>query len=79
MFSSQMMNSVTGIACNNARIRDLMRQRRREKVWAWLTLFTLILCWDASIKLDERVSPPLVRTDHIGEAADAESVSVRKR
>jgi hypothetical protein len=80
MFSSQMMNSVTtGIACKNARTRDLIRQRRREKVWAWLTLVTLILCWDASIRLDERVSPPRVRTDHVGEAADAGNVSVRRR
>jgi hypothetical protein len=48
-------------------------------MWAWLTLVALILCWDASMRLDERVSPPRVRTDHIGEAADVESISVRRR
>jgi hypothetical protein len=43
------------------------RQRRLEAMWAWLSLVTLILCWDASARLDTRVSPPRVRIAHAGE------------
>ena len=31
-------------------------QRRRESMWAWLSLLTLVLCWDASARLEMRVS-----------------------
>jgi hypothetical protein len=44
--------------------------QRREAAWAWLSLVTLILCWDASARLDERVSPPRVRIAHAGDSAD---------
>jgi hypothetical protein len=43
-----------------------MTQRRREAVWAWMSLLTLLLCWDASLRLEERVSPPRVRIAHAG-------------
>ena len=80
MFSQQTLNSLAASReCDDATARDSVRQARREKVWAWLTLLALILCWDASIRLDERVSPPRVRIAHIGEAADVESVSVKRR
>lgn len=50
------------------RLRSLVRERhRREQVWAWLTLVTLIVCWDASERLDERVSPPRTRVAHVVE------------
>jgi hypothetical protein len=43
-------------------------QRRREAMWAWLSLLTLVLCWDASARLETRVSPPRVRMAHAGES-----------
>jgi hypothetical protein len=64
-------------ADGNGREQESVRQHRREKVWAWLTLFALVLCWDASIRLDERVSLPRVRIAHVGEAADVESASIK--
>jgi hypothetical protein len=36
-------------------------------MWAWLSLLTLVLCWDASARLETRVSPPRVRIAHAGE------------
>lgn len=44
---------------------------RRERAWAWLSLLTLILCWDAAARLDERISPPRVRIAHAGEREEA--------
>jgi len=80
MFSNQVVGSVVvGVERSSTHAQDSVRQRRREKMWAWLTLVALILCWDASMRLDERVSPPRVRTDHIGEATDVASVLVRRR
>ena len=55
------------------RLRSLVRERqRREQVWAWLTLVVLIICWDASSRLGERVSPPRSRIAH---ALDEEEMS----
>jgi hypothetical protein len=52
-------------------------QRRIEHAWAWLSLFTLLLCWDVSLRLDQRVSPPRVRIAH---AVDHEELpGARKR
>jgi hypothetical protein len=48
---------------------------RRERVWAWLSLLTLIVCWDASARLDQRVSPPRVRIAHAGELSDEKQVA----
>ena len=79
MFSDQIVTSVPVRKHECRRAEESVRQIRREKVWAWLTLFALILCWDACIRLDERVSPPRVRIAHIGEAADVESVSIKRR
>ena len=79
MFGSQVVRSVAVCDRRNTRAQDSVRQHRREKVWAWLTLFALILCWDASMRLDERVAPPRVRIAHVGEAADVESVSIKRR
>jgi hypothetical protein len=79
MFSDHVLSSSTVRPATSSRLTDSVRQDRREKAWAWLTLFTLILCWDASLRLDERVSPPRVRIAHIGEAADVESVAIKRR
>jgi hypothetical protein len=47
------------------RLKTLVRERqRREQVWAWLSLVVLIICWDASARLEERVSPPRTRIAH---------------
>jgi hypothetical protein len=46
-------------------------QRRRELTWAWLSLLTLVLCWDASARLETRVSPPRVRIAHAGERSES--------
>lgn len=35
--------------------------RRRETLWAWLSLLVLMICWDAATRLDEKVSPPRPR------------------
>jgi hypothetical protein len=54
------------------RLGGFVRERqRREQVWAWLSLVTLIICWDASERLGERVSPPRTRIAH---ALDDEEV-----
>lgn len=45
--------------------KSLARDRqRREQVWAWLSLVVLIICWDTSARLGERVSPPRPRMAH---------------
>jgi hypothetical protein len=54
------------------RLKSLTRERqRREQVWAWLSLVTLIICWDASERLGHRVSPPRVRIAHALEEEEA--------
>jgi hypothetical protein len=40
-------------------LRTLARERRRrEQVWAWLSLVVLIVCWDVSSRMEEPTSPP---------------------
>jgi hypothetical protein len=60
------------------RIESATRERyRRERVWAWLSVLTLIICWDASARLDQHVSPPRVRMAHAGDADDSTRGSER--
>jgi hypothetical protein len=48
--------------------RSLARDRqRREQLWAWLSLVVLIVCWDASSRLGERVSPPRPKLAHVAD------------
>lgn len=50
-------------------------QRRREIIWAWLSGIALILCWDAALRLDERVSLPRSRIGHaVGGEAQLQTV-----
>lgn len=42
---------------------------RLEIVWAWASLLVLIICWDAALRLDQRVSVPRVRIAHAAESA----------
>ena len=39
-------------------------RRRREHTLAWLAGIVLIVAWDATLRLDERVSPPRMRLSH---------------
>lgn len=44
--------------------RPWAAQRRLEMIWAWASLLALLLCWDATIRLDEHVSLPRPRLAH---------------
>ena len=35
--------------------------RRLELLWAWASLLVLIVCWDAALRLDQRVPLPRMR------------------
>lgn len=62
------------------RLRTLLRERqRREIIWAWLSFAALILCWDASSRLDERVSAPRVRIAHAVDAEPPSLPAVKRR
>jgi hypothetical protein len=39
-------------------------KRRRERVLASLAFVMLIVAWDATLRLDERVAPPRMRLSH---------------
>jgi hypothetical protein len=36
--------------------RERVTRRRRELLWAWLSVAVLVLCWDAAARLDQQVS-----------------------
>jgi hypothetical protein len=44
-------------------------------MWAWLSLVTLVICWDASARLEQRVSPPRVRIAHAGDRSESVDAS----
>lgn len=46
---------------------EQVRRTRRELWWAWASLFVLIVAWDASSRLDERVASPPMRIAHAAE------------
>lgn len=48
-------------------LRACAAQRRREQIWAWVSLVLLLLCWDASSRLDEKVSMPRPKLGHMVE------------
>jgi predicted metal-binding membrane protein len=39
-------------------------KRRRERVLAGLAFLMLIVAWDATLRMDERMSPPRMRMSH---------------
>ena len=41
-----------------------LARRRRERVLASLAFLMLIVAWDATLRLDERVAPPRMRLSH---------------
>jgi hypothetical protein len=47
-----------------ATVAAIATQRRREHIWAWVSVLLLMLCWDASLRLDEKVPLPRVRLAH---------------
>jgi hypothetical protein len=48
----------------------IVAKRRRERILACLALIMLVVAWDATLRLDEQVSPPRMRMSH---AADVEN------
>jgi hypothetical protein len=53
------------LSVSAARSRSLADARRwRERVLAVLAFVMLIIAWDATLRLDEQMSPPRVRVSH---------------
>lgn len=46
---------------------------RLEVAWAWASLLVLIICWDAALRLDQRVPVPRVRIAHAAEERPAQT------
>jgi hypothetical protein len=42
----------------------IVAKRRRERILACLALIMLVVAWDATLRLDEQVSPPRMRVSH---------------
>jgi hypothetical protein len=59
-----------------ASIRATAAQRRREHIWAWASLLLLLLCWDAALRLDQKVAMPRPRLGHWVELEAEEGVRV---
>lgn len=51
--------------CSKAGVNSI---KRLEIVWAWASLLVLIICWDAALRLDQRVPVPRVRIAHAAES-----------
>jgi len=52
-----------------AAVRSITRaRRRRERLLACLALFALVGAWNATLQLDERVTPARMRLSHAVEA-----------
>ena len=53
---------------------SLARAKRvRERILASLAFLMLIVAWDATLRLDERVAPPRMRVSHAVELGSVES------
>jgi hypothetical protein len=50
-------------------VSESVKSRRREVLWAWLSLVTLLIAWDRAARLDEPASVPRVR---LAQALDRE-------
>lgn len=44
-----------------------INQSKLETAWAWASVLILIVCWDAALRLDERVPLPRIRIAHAAE------------
>jgi hypothetical protein len=42
----------------------VLARRRRERVLACLAFVMLIVAWDVTLRLDERIAPPRMRLSH---------------
>lgn len=47
-------------------------QSKIETVWAWASLLVLIVCWDAALRLDQRVALPRMHMAHVVEVEKIE-------
>jgi len=55
----------TNVYAAQTRARALMNaRRRREQILACLAFVMLIVAWNATLRLDEQVSPPRMRMSH---------------
>lgn len=43
---------------------SVISQSKLETAWAWASVLILVVCWDAALRLDERVSLPRIRIAH---------------
>jgi len=61
--------AMSGLGSGQLAVRGGYRAklRNRETLWAWLSLLTLLICWDAAARLDEKVSPPRPRLSRLAE------------
>ena len=60
-------------------LRAIAAQRRREHLWAWGSLVMLLLCWDASSRLDQKVSMPRPRLSHMVELEQEPRVRIERQ
>ncbi len=51
----------------------VVTRRRRERLLACLAFFTLVIAWDATLRLDQRIAPPRMRLSHAVEAEGQEA------
>ena len=59
--------------------RAIAMQRRREHVWAWASLLLLLVCWDANLRLDQKVSMPRPRLSHLVELEQEPRMRLERR
>jgi hypothetical protein len=59
--------------------RAIAAQRRREHVWAWASLLLLVVCWDANLRLDDKVSMPRPRLNHLLELEQEQRARIEAR
>jgi hypothetical protein len=60
-------------------LRVIAAQRRREHLWAWGSLVMLLVCWDASSRLDQKVSMPRPRLSHMVEVEQEPRARIERR
>ena len=48
-------------ASRAAPAKNAVSTRRLELLWAWASLLVLVVCWDAALRLDQRVPLPRMR------------------
>jgi hypothetical protein len=59
-------------------LRAIAAQRRREYLWAWASLLLLLVCWDANLRLDQTVSVPRPRLNHLVELEQEPRIRIER-